>query len=573
VTIALAERTQYLKTIHLFRGLDDIQIAEIAGLLEEKNLTTGASAYLQGDVPDGFYLIYSGSVRLVRKQGETSQQLAALVAGDYFGEEVLIKREKRATSVYMQSGSCLLFLPGQKLTSLLKSWHTLRVNFEVAITSFILTLQLHFDWLEPAEVVYFLARKHSILLWQAMIAPALVSLLPIGLLTAFLFTSFVPLVYVALAAVLLDLLWAAWRAVDWGNDYYIVTNLRVIWLEKVVGFYDSRQEAPLSTILSVGVETDQSGRLLDYGNVIVRTFVGKIIFSHVPHPNQAAYLVEEQWLRAKQASQKTDVQALKNSIRQKLGLPLAEAGRSSATSPAPTMTDARVTWLKRFIERVNIFKVRFEDQGGTITYRKHWIVLFLQTWLPGLILLVSIALALARAAALHRAAASGPDSLLAILVAVAVISFFWWVYQVWDWSNDIFQVTQDQIYDIDRKPLGREERRSAMLDNILSTEADRRGLFQVLFNYGDVYISIGGMRMDFFDVYDPRGVQQDIDRRRMARLERKQEEEGAAERERLAQYFAMYHQAAEEFQKEQDGQAADKRPDHADDHTEDPRSS
>jgi hypothetical protein len=37
-------------------------------------------------------------------------------------------------------------------------------------------------------------------------------------------------------------------------------NQRVIWLEKVVGLYDSRQEAPLGTILSVGVETDMIRR-------------------------------------------------------------------------------------------------------------------------------------------------------------------------------------------------------------------------------------------------------------------------------------------------------------------------
>ena len=52
--------------------------------------------------------------------------------------------------------------------------------------------------------------------------------------------------------------WAVWNYIDWGNDYYILTNQRVVWLEKVVGIYDSRQEAPLSTVLSVGVETDQT---------------------------------------------------------------------------------------------------------------------------------------------------------------------------------------------------------------------------------------------------------------------------------------------------------------------------
>ena len=86
---------------------------------------------------------------------------------------------------------------------------------------------------------------------------------------------------------------------DWGNDYYIVTNQRVVWLEKVVGIYDSRQESALSTVLSVGVEANPLGRVLDYGDVIVRTFVGKIPFSHVDHPYQAARMIEEYWMRTR----------------------------------------------------------------------------------------------------------------------------------------------------------------------------------------------------------------------------------------------------------------------------------
>ncbi len=99
-----------------------------------------------------------------------------------------------------------------------------------------------------------------------------------------------------------------------------MTNQRVVWLEKVVGLYDSRQEAPLSTVLSVGVETDQVGRLLDYGNVIVRTYVGKIPFSHVPHPYEAAHLVEEQWTRTKHSASRTEKEAMRNVLRQKMGL-------------------------------------------------------------------------------------------------------------------------------------------------------------------------------------------------------------------------------------------------------------
>lgn len=60
--------------------------------------------------------------------------------------------------------------------------------------------------------------------------------------------------------------------------------------------------------------------------------------------------------------------------------------------------------------------------------------------------------------------------------------------------------------------------------------------------------------MDFFDVYDPSGVQQDIDRRRMARIERKNQADDLVERERMAEFFAMYHQTSEELRSDQEAQ-------------------
>jgi ribosomal silencing factor RsfS len=562
VTLDISDRIAFLKKIHLFRGLDDAQLTAVADKLKEPSYKAGDVVFKQGDETYDFFLIYSGTVRVMQKKRNKERQLAILVPEDYFGEEALFSHKHRTATIYAQTDLLLFVLSREDSIALLKQIRNLKPNFEVAISSRRLARQLQFTWLQTDEVIYFLARKHPVLLWQAMILPALVFIIPIGFSVAFLLEKANSLVYIAIATFLLNIAWIIWRVVDWGNDYYIVTNLRVIWLEKIIGLYDSRQEAPLSTILSVGVETDQAGRILDYGDVIVRTFVGRIAFYHVSRPYQAASLIEEHWIRTKSASQRADVQALKRSIRQRLGLPVEEEGKSSASSPAPKVVMNKAQKLKDFFDRVNIFKVRFEDKGGTITYRKHWIVLFFQTWLPGVLFLVTLGLTVYQVHQLQKPVASAlagtrMDPLLSILIIVLIAAFLWWVYQYWDWSNDIFQVTLDQIFDIDRKPLGREEKKSAALDNILSTEAKRRGLLQIIFNYGDVYISIGNTRMDFFDVYNPSGVQQDIDRRRMARIERKNQAEVLAERERMADFFAMYHQSTQELSRDQEAQGAD----------------
>ena len=140
------------------------------------------------------------------------------------------------------------------------------------------------------------------------------------------------------------------------------------------------------------------------------------------------------------------------------------------------------------------------------------------------------------------------ELLFGVWAVLFFIAFIWWVYQYIDWSNDIFQVTPDQILDIDRKPFGTEERKAAPLENILSTEAQREGFLEYLLNYGTVYINVGGMtELRFSDVSDPATVQQDIDNRRLARINAKTETQAKAERERLADWFATYHSVNEEM--------------------------
>jgi hypothetical protein len=139
--------------------------------------------------------------------------------------------------------------------------------------------------------------------------------------------------------------------------------------------------------------------------------------------------------------------------------------------------------------------------------------------------------------------------------SVFFLAFFpfmaWFSYKVIDWSNDKFEVTNDQIIDIDRKPFGTEVRNAAPLEGILGTFYERKGPLGHIFNFGTVYISVGGSKLAFEDVMDPASVQSDIDRRRMARSTKKKEGEVAAERDRIAEWLATYHRSAQEFRDEE----------------------
>ncbi|MEP6895501.1 MAG: cyclic nucleotide-binding domain-containing protein, partial [Chloroflexota bacterium] len=379
-------RIAFLKKIHLFHGLSDGEFEAVASELNESLVTKGGMIFEQGAKAESFYLIYSGNVRITRQHNKKEFQLALLVKNDYFGELALVTNRRRSGTATALSDTTLLALPRANFEKLFKRAPHIKTNLALAVHSRQLAAQLQFKWLRPDEVVYFLARKHQIILWEKLAQPLLGSIVPIGLFYIWLFYIH-SLIFALTGALALVALagWVVWLWVDWGNDYYIVTNQRVVWLEKVVGIYDSRQESPIGTILSVGIEVTQLGKVFDYGNVIVRTFVGKVPFSHVSHPNEAAKMVEEYWNRTKESAQTQEKEALKNAIRKRLNLPLkqergfgepASLPKSGAPAPKPS---AGMAAILKFLGS-NTLKLRYET-GDTVIYRKHWVVLVIDAWI------------------------------------------------------------------------------------------------------------------------------------------------------------------------------------------------
>ena len=561
MAIDIFARVAFLKKIHLFHGLEDDELEAIAKELVEMQVPKGGVVFAQGGKADSFYLIYGGSVRIVRRQNNKEFQLAILVRNDYFGEMALVEKRLRSGTVTALTDTSLLVLSRKDFEKLYKSAPQLKVNLEIAIKSRQLARSLQFAWLRADEVIYFLARKHSIIMYQKLAWPFVALVVPLFFFYGWFFLAhFVIVAIAAWLSLLAVILWAIWVIIDWGNDYYIVTNQRVVWLEKVVGIYDSRQESPLSTVLSVGVEANQFGRILDYGDVIVRTFVGKILFNNVDHPAQAARMIEEYWQRTREAAVGMEKDAMKNAIRKRLGIPVPAPAKPAADPVKPAAAPPkRGIWAILKYLGADTLRLRFES-GDTVIYRKHWVVLIMQAWIPVAGTLATLILFIYR---LGQLAFDPVEAFISFqgglrvdawagALFVAMFPFLGWlIFEIADWSNDKFEVTAEQIIDLDKRPFGTETRNAAQLDSILGTEYKRIGILGNIFNYGTVYITVGGSKFAFEDVIDPAAVQSDIDRRRMARIAKKTEASVSAERERMAEWLATYHRSAEEFQIEE----------------------
>ncbi len=532
-----------LRDTHLFRTLNDDQFACVMDVLQAGTLTAGQVLFNEGDRANHFYIVLSGKVKLARIRRGKEKLIATLAPGDYFGEEALRPRGKRPVTVTAIEVTRLLRLDTATLKRLFREIPALKANLEIAISTHTLLQRVGLDWLNPDEIVFLMARRHTYFLWEALVGPALAGILSCGLMALFYFQIWpgrlTPLLITGLLC-LLSLGWGIWAYLDWGNDYNIVTSQRVVWLERVAGIYDSRQEAPLTTLLSVGLKTSQTGRWVGFGDVLVRTYTGVMALRQVAYPEQIATLIEEHWTRTKAVSRQAEVEVIERTIRQRLGLEPADVVEPEETD---TKTFHEVTvevnpgWLQSVF--ANFFHVRFES-GPVVTYRKHWFVLVRMTWQPLFWLGVTAGLAFVRLANWFTLLSHAV--VFSLCGAAGVGLFLWFLYEYLDWRNDIYQVTPDQIIDVDKKPLGKEERRAAPLENILSIEYQRLGIMGLLLNFGTVYITVGASRFCFDYVYNPSQVQQDIFRRMNERIEIRKRVDAVTQRERLSDWITVYHQ-------------------------------
>jgi hypothetical protein len=538
-------RVEFLRKLHLFRGLSDDELVLVAGELQEKTFDQADTVFAEGAAADSLFIIFQGRVDITRRVKDKALRVASLVRGDYFGEQGLLKGKRRNATVTAERDTILLVLFRDPFNRLLTKAPGLDQNFDIMMDSRRLANELRFKWLAENEIIYFLARKHQFLLMRALTLPVLLLFPVFGILwLAFLVPSIgFTLGLVGGFLLVLDLAWAFWRYLDWGNDYYIVTNQRVIWLEKVIGLYDSRTEAGVATILSVSSETDYWGRMWDYGTVVVRTFTGQIRLDFVRHPKQAAAMIEEYWNRAKEGSRKANEDVMRKAIRLKMGVDKPPPQPVQAAPAKPSRKKSAFQIWKQ-----NAFRMRVED-GNIVTYHKHIFVLIRNTspYTIGIIFLALLMLTWPLWFSF-----SLPSWLVMLFLFIMFVLFCFAVYHYMDWENDIYQVTPDQIVDVNRSPFGTEDRKAAPLENILSTEYKRTGILGMVLNFGTVMIMVGGAQFRFEDVADPPTVQQDIVRRQQGRMAKKREVDSAGERDRMADWLTVYHRTLEEIEREKD---------------------
>jgi CRP/FNR family transcriptional regulator, cyclic AMP receptor protein len=104
MTLTHDRRAELLAACPLFRGIDADGLAKLAELATPVDFPAGHVIARQGEIGTGFFVIVSGSVRVVRD----GAVVARLAAGEFFGElSVLDQMPRNATVAAEEATSCL----------------------------------------------------------------------------------------------------------------------------------------------------------------------------------------------------------------------------------------------------------------------------------------------------------------------------------------------------------------------------------------------------------------------------------------------------------------------------------
>ncbi len=117
------------------------------------------------------------------------------------------------------------------------------------------------------------------------------------------------------------------------------------------------------------------------------------------------------------------------------------------------------------------------------------------------------------------------------------------MWEIQDYRNDIYIVTDEKIIDIERKPLGLDyERREGSLERVQSVDSRQTGVMQTLLGYGTVIIRTAAADegYDFVNVPNPKHVQRVVFQKLDALRQSKAAKEAMARQQSMIETLQVY---------------------------------
>jgi len=528
----------FLKQVLIFNEFNEDELFEIAKRLNTEYVQAGEAVFHQGDARDNVYMVLDGEVRVTRLENDGRETfLANFDYTDLFGEDALIFERSRSATVTAVTDTNLFYLSETDFNWLRTTYPKVNPYLIAFSQTHDTVRKLKIKWLSEEETISLATKRHPIRLLFELATIAFIMSLTVTI--AMVLTTFLNnVVAITILAggmaglvTLLGLVAGIWSFMEWRNDYFFVTNLRVVWRERMLLRSSSRQEVPLRTIQSLRVQTTNVlARMIHMGDVIIKTFNSEMRLTDVNNPERMERMIDAFLQKARRRSNRSEHAAIRQTIRRQLGYQSEEEDQIE-------LQEATTLAVQSERRRFTIFKTRIVEDG-TFTYRKHWWLFFKRAWKSSLALLASSVVMVAMTINIIQ---SFGFIVLILLYLIPFFALLWWLYEYADWRNDIYRVTKDRIIDRDKKPLGKESFRSAPINNIQSVGHEIPNTLGLIFNVGDVKINVGDETLTFDGVHDPALVHQDISRRMEELAAETEQARIAQEHARLATWLDIYH--------------------------------
>ncbi len=567
----MTDKLDFLAQLPIFAALTYEEVEDLARIVQEYAFEDNAVLAYQRDVADALYILRSGRLyaQRVDERGIVRESRSYL-PGDYFGEAWLFAPEAHPATVFGKENGRIFIIRGSDFLQFLGENPQVLNNLEPTYdqSDNLLAGLTEEAWAEaqkwraktdrqsaaisllPEELVEYHARRSRYFLLLRLLPPAI--LLFVALAGTAVLMPLTPtsglgnLAALGLPSliILFLLLWLGFNYIDWHNDYFVITNKHLVHREfNLRRFRTNVVKVAIDKVQSVEiVKPTLVANLFNIGTARITTAAqtGVVYFDYIDDPSAVRDTLNRLSERVKMLGAGREQATMRESVEGHFQLqrPL-QAIQEEEDEEAPE--PERPSFWAKFR---TAYKWRVTD-GKTITYRKHFFVLLRIIAWPAAMLVITLLLIL-----LITRTFQVPFSqfwLLALIFFTGNLG--WLIWQVEDWRNDTFQLTDRLVIDIDRRPFGfGESRKQASLSNIQNVSANRPGLLQTLFNFGTVSVETAGVDSDitFEDVPNPSQIQSDIFKRLDEFQQQQRVKEGAQRRKEYAVLLDVYKQALEQ---------------------------
>ena len=524
-----------IRKCYPFNKLGDSQISELIDHSKVLFFEKDDLIFQEGSTANHLYLLLEGTASLlIAKNGKTTAILNHKTEGGICGEEVLLKTGRRLSSLKADDNLMILKIPKKYLEALMIKEPMFAKGLQVLVQTYKNLVKSKSN-LTTDECIYYLGNPHPFFYVRGIIIPLVVAL---GLVYAMTFLkgweslSNSSMILWASIIIFITIFYAIWKYIEWQRHLLAITQKRIFSHATRLLKNETKMDTPLNTIMNISLIKPLVGKIFNFAHLSVETYTGKNLVLAVPMAEQVQELLEFLIFNARSDSEEQERAFFRKILMEK--------------HTPPTLIDSEP--IESFTSNQKKLE-KDSNENASLVYRTHWLILLKKVLLPTLFFLAIILIFIFLYA--NSLVSSENTAMLILPFALLSFSAVWWLYQFFDWYNDRYIILNDQIFDINKKPFGREERRSASIFNIQSIRFEKSGLAGILFNFGTVYIRIGDEEFTFDQVPNPAEVQRTIYQALQSALSGKKRKELTEQQLRIIDLLEAY----EEFKKEQGEQA------------------